>query len=160
MAESAHDIERQILGEVWTSGEIYNSLLYLCDDLGSRFGGTESEHKAAEFLLQKMKEYGLQNVHLEEFPVYAWERGNCELSLTAPVERDFSAIAMPFAGSGEFEGEVIDLGEGEAADFDHAGDAVPAERSRRTSRRRVDQTRPPRGTAAYRRPGRPSGPWR
>ncbi|CAN5572258.1 hypothetical protein BH24CHL1_BH24CHL1_03200 [soil metagenome] len=124
MAESARDIERQILGEVWTSGEIYNSLLYLCDDLGSRFGGTESEHKAAEFLLQKMKEYGLQNVHLEEFPVYAWERGNCELSLTAPVERDFSAIAMPFAGSGEFEGEVIDLGEGEAADFDHAGDAV------------------------------------
>lgn len=124
MAESARDIERQVLGDVWTSGEIYNSLLYLCDDLGSRFGGTESEHKAAEFLLQKMKEYGLQNAHLEEFPVYAWERGSCELSLTAPVERDFSAIAMPFAGSGEFEGEIIDLGEGEAADFARAGDAV------------------------------------
>ncbi len=124
MAESAHDIERQILGDVWTSGEIYRSLLYLCDDLGSRFGGTESEHKAAEFLLAKMQEYGLQNVHLEEFPVYAWERGSCELSLTAPVERDFSAIAMPFAGSGKFEGEVIDLGEGEAEDFARAGDAV------------------------------------
>ena len=124
MAESTRDIERQILGNIWTSNEIYESLLYLCDDLGSRFGGTESEHKAAEFLQQKMKDYGLQNVHLEEFPVYAWERGSCELSLTAPVEREFSAIAMPFAGSGDIEGEIIDVGEGEAEDFARVGDAV------------------------------------
>jgi len=124
MAESARDIERHILGNIWTSGEIYESLLYLCDDLGSRFGGTESEHKAATFLKEKMEAYGLQNVHLEEFPVYAWDRGSCELTLTAPVEREFSAIAMPFAGSGEIEGEVIDLGEGETADFERAGDAV------------------------------------
>jgi aminopeptidase YwaD len=124
MAESAKDIERHILGNIWTSGEIYESLLYLCDDLGSRFGGTESEHRSATFLKEKMEAYGLQNVHLEEFPVYAWDRGSCELTLTAPVEREFSAIAMPFAGSGEIEGEVIDLGEGETADFERAGEAV------------------------------------
>lgn len=124
MADTARDIGRKVLGDVWTSGEIYQSLLYLCDDLGSRFGGTEAEHKAGDFLLQKMKDYGLKNVHLEEFPVYAWDRGSCELTLTAPVEREFSAIAMPFAGSGEFEGEIIDLGEGETEDFERAGDAV------------------------------------
>ena len=76
MADSARDIERHVLGNIWTSGEIYESLLYLCDDLGSRFGGSESEHKAAEFLQQKMKTTGLKNVHLEEFPVYTWERGS------------------------------------------------------------------------------------
>lgn len=124
MSDTARKIEREILGNIWTSGEIYDSLLYLCDDLGSRFGGTESEHKAAEFLKAKMEEYGMQNVHLEEFPVYAWERGSCELTMTAPVERSFSAISMPFAGSGEIEGELVDVGEGEAEDFARAGDSI------------------------------------
>lgn len=118
------DIHQRVLGEIWTSGDMYTSLRYLCDDLGSRFGGTGSEHEAAEYLLGKMREYGLQNVHLEEFPVYAWERGACELTLTSPLERSISAIAMPFCPSGDFEGEVIDIGEGETADFERAGESV------------------------------------
>ncbi len=126
MADQAtiRDIEKQVLGEVWTSDEMYSHLRYLCDDLGSRFGGSESEHQAAEFLLGKMKEYGLQNAHLEEFPVYTWDRGVCELTLLAPVERSISAISMPFTGSGTIEGELIDVGEGETADFARAGDAI------------------------------------
>lgn len=124
MVDSARAIERQVLGEVWTSDEIYRSLRYLCDDLGSRFGGSASEHAAAEFLLEKMRAYGLRDAHLEEFPVYTWERGACELRLTAPVERAISAIAMPFAPAGDLAGELIDVGEGETADFARAGDAV------------------------------------
>jgi Zn-dependent M28 family amino/carboxypeptidase len=121
---NTREIEQRILGEIWTSGDIMESLRYLCDDLGSRFGGTESEHQAAEYLRDKMVEYGLQNVHLEKFPVYTWERGACELTLTAPLERTISAIAMPFCPAGEFTGEVIDVGEGETADFERMGDAV------------------------------------
>jgi aminopeptidase YwaD len=117
-------IERQILGDVWTSDDIYRHLRHLCDDLGSRFGGSASEHAAAQFLRAQMEGYGLQRVQLEEFPVYGWERGVCDLRLTAPVERAISAIAMPFAGSGDFAGELIDLGEGETADFARAGERV------------------------------------
>ncbi|MFN8542070.1 MAG: M28 family peptidase [Thermomicrobiales bacterium] len=124
MTDSARAIERHILGEVWTSDEMYRSLRYLCDDLGSRFGGSASEHAAGDFLLGKMRAYGLQNAHLEEFPVYAWERGGCDMQLTAPVERAISAIAMPFAPAGGIAGELIDVGEGEAADFARVGDAV------------------------------------
>ena len=121
---TVREIEKYVLGEVWTSDEIYTNLRYICDDLGSRFGGSESEHQAGEFLLGKMKEYGLQNAHLEEFPVYTWERGVCELTMLAPVERQFSAISMPFTGSGDVEGEMIDIGEGETADFERAGEAI------------------------------------
>jgi Zn-dependent M28 family amino/carboxypeptidase len=124
MDDAARAAERHALAEIWTSDEIERSLRYLCDDLGSRFGGSASEHAAARFLQEKMQAYGLQNVHLEEFPVYTWERGRCELTLTAPLERTISAIAMPFCGSGLLEGELIDLGEGETADFERAGDAV------------------------------------
>ncbi|HEX5502480.1 MAG TPA: M28 family peptidase [Thermomicrobiales bacterium] len=124
MAEATRAIERRVLGDVWTSDEIYRNLLHLCDDLGARFGGSASEHAAADFLLGKMREYGLHGAHVEEFPVYTWERGSCDLALVAPVARTVSAIAMPFAGSGIFEGELVDVGEGEAADFARAGDAV------------------------------------
>jgi Zn-dependent M28 family amino/carboxypeptidase len=124
MDDVAREIERYALAEIWTSDEIFRSLRYLCDDLGSRFGGSESEQAAARFLQEKMQAYGLRNVHLEEFPVYTWERGSCELTLTEPLAREVSAIAMPFCGSGTFEGELIDLGEGETADFERAGDAV------------------------------------
>ncbi len=124
MDEAIREIERRVLGEVWTSDAIYRHLRHLCDDLGARFGGSASEHAAAEYLLRQMRDYGLQGVHLEEFPVYTWERGPCELALVAPVERRLSAIAMPFAGSGDLEGELVDVGEGETADFERAGDAV------------------------------------
>lgn len=117
-------IERALLGAVWTSGAVYRDLRYLCDDLGSRFGGSASEQAAGEFLLARMREYGLQNAHREEFPVYTWERGACDLRLTAPLARPIAAIAMPFAPAGDFAGELVDVGDGEAADFARVGAAL------------------------------------
>jgi aminopeptidase YwaD len=118
MDDALRSIEQHVLGEVWTSGDMYRSLRKLCDEIGSRFGGTGSEHGGAVFLLGKMQDYGLRNPHLEKFPVYAWDRGPCELHLNYPLQRQVSAIAMPFCPSGTFVGEIIDLGEGEQAEFD------------------------------------------
>ncbi len=116
------EIEQHIAGDAWTSDQTYQNLLRLCDDFGHRFGGSDREHRAAEYLEQKMNDYGLQNVERQEFPMYSWSRGNCFLAMTEPVERSFSAIAMPYTGSGNFEGEVIDVGEGEEQDFARIGD--------------------------------------
>ena len=117
-------IDRHILGEVWTTDEMWRNLLHLCDDLGHRFGGSSSEHAAAQFLLEKMRAYGLQNAHLEEFPVYTWDRGTCKLTVTDPHVHEITAIAMPYCGSGVWEGTLIDAGEGEQADYERLGDAV------------------------------------
>ena len=124
MSETLAQIDRHIVGEAWTTNEMWRNLLHLCDDIGHRFGGSASEHAGAEFLLEKMRSYGLTNVHLEEFPVYTWDRGICELDITEPGERSMSAIAMPYCGSGIFEGELIDAGEGEQADYERLGDVV------------------------------------
>lgn len=117
-------MDRHILGEIWTSDAAWRDLAYLCDDIGHRFAGSESERAGAEFLKQKMEEYGLQNVRLEEFPMASWERGSCAIRLTAPVERDFSAIAMPYCPSADIEAEVIDVGEGELPDFERLADKI------------------------------------
>jgi Zn-dependent M28 family amino/carboxypeptidase len=121
---SRDEINRKIAGNAWTSSYPYENLLRLCDDFGHRFGGSDREHRAGEFLQSQMKEYGLKNVHLDQFPMYSWSRGNCFLAMTEPVERSFSAISMPYTGSGNYEAELVDVGEGEAGDFAAIGDAA------------------------------------
>ncbi len=124
MAANLSDVDRHIVGEAWTTDEMWRNLLQLCDDIGHRFGGSASEHAGAEFLLEKMRAYGLANAHLEEFPVYTWDRGSCELSILDPRPQSVTAIAMPYCGSGSWEGELLDAGEGEQADYERLGDVV------------------------------------
>ncbi len=49
-------IDRRLLGMALTSDEPYRNVLALCDDIGVRFGGTEGEHRAAQYLKGKMEE--------------------------------------------------------------------------------------------------------
>ena len=79
-------MEKEILATIWTSNEAYETLRILCDEIGHRFGGSESERRGAEFLKQKMEEYGLENVRIEEFPMATWERGAAKLTLLEPVD--------------------------------------------------------------------------
>ena len=122
--EHLNAIDRHILGTIWTSDESFRTLTYLCDDLGHRFAGSDREHTAAMHLKAKMEEYGLQNVRLEEFPMASWTRGKCELSLVSPLERTFSAIAMPYCPTAEIEADVVDVGEGELPDFERMADQI------------------------------------
>ncbi len=117
-------LEQQLIGDIWTSDEPYLNLLHLCDDLGSRWAGSASEHRAGEFLQSKLAAYGLANVHLEPVEFMAWERGEAALELIAPVAKRFSCVALPYCPAGEVEGEPIDVGEGEEEDFARLGERV------------------------------------
>ena len=60
MATNPHlDIDQKMLGDIHTSREMMDHLEILCDDFGSRFGGTEGERLAARFFRDKFKAYGL-----------------------------------------------------------------------------------------------------
>src|SRR5690348_10105590 len=97
------DAERQLIGDIWTSDEPYQNLVYLCDEIGNRWAGSASEHRAGDFLQSKLAAYGLANVHLEPVQFGAWERGPATLELTAPVKRTFSCVALPYCPAGEVE---------------------------------------------------------
>src|SRR5690348_12411066 len=96
-------IDRHILATIFLSDESYRNLAYLCDEIGHRYAGSANEKAAAAYLKQKMQEYGLENVHLEEFPIPGWERGACHMRLTAPVVREISAIALPFCCAADID---------------------------------------------------------
>lgn len=124
MSELSREIERHVLAEAWTSDEAYGNLVHLCDDVGHRFAGSASEHQAAEFLRSRLTAYGLRDVHLEEFPIHAWERGTQAVEVRSPVERAIPAVAMPYSPSCEVEAELVDAGEGRESDFTGRLDAV------------------------------------
>ena len=117
-------LERHLIGDIWTSDEPWLNLLHLCDDLGSRWAGSESEHRAGEFLRSKLVAYGLERVRLEPVRFGAWERGEATLRLTAPREKDFTCVALPYSPAGEIEAELLDVGEGEEEDFARLGEQV------------------------------------
>jgi Zn-dependent M28 family amino/carboxypeptidase len=93
-------------------------LIVLCDDFGSRFGGTEGERKAAEFLQAKMRAYGLQNVHAEPINYIGWRRGNASFEIIEPVRMTIPCITLPHSPPTDLQGMIVDLGAGAPSDFD------------------------------------------
>lgn len=120
------DIERNLIGEAWTSGHIYANLETLCD-FGTRFGGTPGERQARDFIQDHLAEYGLANVHLEDFEYTGWRRGDCTMRVVQPTQRELDAISLVYSPSTPAEGlhaEVVDLGIGLEADFEERGEEI------------------------------------
>jgi len=123
-AEALARAEKAVLGEIWTSSEAYDNLVHLCDWIGNRWAGSQSERQAAEFLLQKAQEYGLQDVAPQEFRHTGWTRGPVRLDVVAPLEREVAAISLPYTPPADLEGEVVWVGQGEEEDFKRLGNQV------------------------------------
>src|SRR5579864_4847172 len=114
--------DQALCGDLWTSRAAWENLVRLCDDYGSRFAGTAEEAGAAEFLAARLREYGLENVHIEPFTFNGWRRGPARLEVLAPVAREVPCIALPYCPGGTVEGELVNLGNGTPGDFEAAGD--------------------------------------
>ena len=107
----------KMVGDIFTVTEVMDNLTTFCDDFGSRFGGTAGEKQAAEFLAQKMRDYGLQNVHMESVPYQGWQRGAAKLEIVAPIQKTIPCISLPHSPAGVVEATLIDMGDGAPADF-------------------------------------------
>jgi Zn-dependent M28 family amino/carboxypeptidase len=110
--------EQEVIGDIWQNNEILENMLYMADELGSRFAGTESEKKAQKFLVKKFKEYRFSDAQTEEFAYYGWKRGSVSLTMLKPIQREFTAIALALSPGGEIEGEVVDIGTGSPEEFE------------------------------------------
>jgi hypothetical protein len=104
-------LDKKIIAEAKSGSEIMANLTYLSDVIGPRLTGSAALKQANEWAAEKMRSYGLSNVHLEgwEIPV-AWERGPCSLRLVEPGSgRSLIAAAMGWTPStnGRIEGDVV-----------------------------------------------------
>lgn len=118
------EMDQKIVGDGYASAEAMDNLTVLCDEFGSRFGGTEGERLAAEFIASKYKEYGLTNVKLEEIPYTGWRRGEVSLEIISPIEKRIDCITLPHSPPCDLEAVLIDLGDGSPADYKKAGEQI------------------------------------
>ena len=123
MERSIKDIDREITGEIYNSDESWKNIVSLCG-FGNRFGGLKSEKQAVEHILEKFKEYDLDNPHLEEFEYLNWKRGSSKLEVTAPVKREIPCIGQMYSPSGVVEAPLIDGEYGHPDVFKRLGDKV------------------------------------
>jgi len=111
-------VDRQIVGDVYTSNELMHNLSVLCDEFGSRFGGTPSERQAAEFMQARLASYGLHNVHLEPIEYVGWRRGVAQCEILSPVHKALPCITLPHSPPAVLEGALVDMGDGAPDDFE------------------------------------------
>ncbi len=123
-ADRRRELDVRVLGEAMLSDEGAAVLRELCDGCGSRFAGSAEERRAGDFLMAKMRDYGLSGVRAEAFRFTGWRRGRRPtLKAVAPRAMSFEAIALPYSPATPKRGltaELLSLGEGLPEDFARA----------------------------------------
>ncbi|MBI4318057.1 MAG: M28 family peptidase [Chloroflexi bacterium] len=112
------ELDRHIVGDIYTSREVMDNLIALCDDIGPRFAGTSEERKAAEFIAATLTRYGLKNAHLESYPIDGWVRGMATMDIVEPVARPVSCISLPYSPAREVVAELVDVRAGTPGEYE------------------------------------------
>jgi carboxypeptidase Q len=101
------DLDDAIMAEIKNHTEIMNNLQYLSDVIGPRLTGSKNLDRANHWTEEKMKAYGLVNVHLEpwEVPV-GWERGRAYMKVIEP-ETSRELTVASWAWTPGTKGKVI-----------------------------------------------------
>jgi len=118
MSSSFSDAERNLLGDVYTSKTLWPTIATLCDDFNGRFVGSDDERRAAAYIVETLKGYGLSNVHTEGFPIHGWQRGPASLTANGHA---LDCIGLPGTPPCDVDAPIINIGKGEPDDFARVG---------------------------------------
>ena len=117
------DIDRFLMGEAWAGSRITEYRDYLCHEIGSRWGGSEGDFRAAEYIRGQMSLHGLESVRIEQFNLDTWNYTNASARIADTSE---TLEIKPFlrCPSLNITAPVVDLGYGTPRDIAAAGDVV------------------------------------
>ena len=83
------------------------NLQYISDVIGPRLTGSANLKRANEYTAEKMKSYGLENVHLEPWSIpVGWERGTATIKMIEPDNGKSLSVAAAGWSPGT-KGKVI-----------------------------------------------------
>jgi hypothetical protein len=107
---AAIELDKKIMAEIKDHSEIMKNLEYISDVIGPRLTGSSNLEKANKWTAEKMKEYGLENVHLEPWEIpMGWERGTARLTLKEPQVKELMVASYAWAPGtkGKVTGPVV-----------------------------------------------------
>jgi hypothetical protein len=106
-------LDKKILAEAKNGSEIMANLTYLSDVIGPRLTGSAALKRANEWAADKMRAYGLSNVHLEGWTIpVGWERGTASVRIVEPDNgRSLTVAALGWTANtkGRVVGDVVVL---------------------------------------------------
>ena len=85
--------------------------------IGNRWLDTEGESRGREYILQKFKQFGLEEVHTEEFAYLHYQPKRSKLEIIRPVREILDCQPLEYSENGEARGEVVYAGGGTVAEF-------------------------------------------
>ena len=89
-----HEIDRFLMGEAWSGSLIKKHLTELADVIGPRWGGSDGDRSAAEYIREKMEAAGLDRAEIEPFTIDTWNHG--DVSITLPGDPGRVIASLPF----------------------------------------------------------------
>ena len=120
------DVLARINAEVLENSEAYATLEQATSTIGHRLTGSANGAKAEQFVFDKFKSYGFEDVKFQEFEVDAWSRGSVQLTIN--VDGNIATVPTVSLGHSPVEalvaGEFMDMGNGLASDYEDIGDQL------------------------------------
>jgi carboxypeptidase Q len=117
----ALSLDRKIIAEAKEGSEIMANLTYLSDMIGPRLTGSAALKRANDWTAEKMRSYGLTNVHLEAYTIpMGWERGIATGRIIEPdngCKLSLAASGWTPGTKGKIEGDVVILSARTSADL-------------------------------------------
>ena len=95
--------------ELSTNPEFFNS------ELGGRTAGSAAEHRAADYLVEKMEELGLEDIEKAAADCDVWQFNGARFVVDG---KEYDVYSYATAGTEEITAELLFLGEGTMADYE------------------------------------------
>ncbi|XP_011302054.1 carboxypeptidase Q isoform X2 [Fopius arisanus] len=89
-------------------GRTWRELAGFVDDFGPRFTGTETLERSIDYVIDRSKTLGLENVHGEVAPVPRWIRGKESATLVSPRKKDLRMLGLGYSVGTPNEGITAD----------------------------------------------------
>ncbi|VAV92036.1 Aminopeptidase CC_2544, partial [hydrothermal vent metagenome] len=84
VADTLEDEANQLIDTALTSSLSMELVTSLTTEIGPRLAGSEAEQRARDWAVRKLSNMGFSNVHVEDFDMPGWERGQISIQVGAP----------------------------------------------------------------------------
>lgn len=92
--EAHRDEAQKLINAALEDDASFERLTLFVDTFGHRLSGSRSLENSIDWIVDKMKEDGLENVHTQEVMVPHWVRGNEYATLLSPRKKDMPMLAL------------------------------------------------------------------
>src|SRR5687768_16027030 len=92
--EEYRDVAARLIGAALLDEGGWEKLSYLTTRIGHRLSGSPQLEHSLQWIAQRMRADGLDNVRLQPVKIPHWERGRESAKLIAPLEKSLSILGL------------------------------------------------------------------